>query len=277
MTLTKAYKNQQFLMGDAARGIRILSEYEEPKWRFDSSAVKRAVILFGSARIRPQDPATLATTLPRPLAPGAAPRFDDPDYYAMAADLAERIANWTVGAHAVGERYFLCTGGGPGIMEAVGAGAARVDRSLNIGLNISLPFEQHVNPYVDPLHAFEFHYFFMRKFWFMNLARAAVIFPGGFGTMDELFELLTLTQTGKSTPMPIVLYGRDFWESLINFDRLAERGLISPEDATMFKIVDTVDAAFEHLLKTLTAPAAATTDNREQNATRDSEGRPALY
>jgi uncharacterized protein (TIGR00730 family) len=111
----------------------------------------------------------------------------------------------------------------------------------------------------------------------MNLAQAFVVFPGGFGTLDELFEVLTLIQTRKSRPMPILLFGHEFWNGLINFDRLAERGLISPEDATMFKIVDTVDAAFEHLLKTLTAPAAATTDNREQNATRDSEGRPALY
>jgi uncharacterized protein (TIGR00730 family) len=271
MTLTKAYKNQEFLMGDAARGIRILSEYEEPKWRLSGSAVKRAVIIFGSARIRPRDEALLEQTPPRPTAPGASPLPNVPDYYAMAADLAERIARWTSDTHAVDERYFLCTGGGPGIMEAVGAGAARVDRGLNIGLNISLPFEQHVNPYVDPLHAFEFHYFFMRKFWFMNLAQAFIVFPGGYGTLDELFEVLTLIQTRKSRPLPILLFGQEFWDGLIDFDRLAERGLISPADSRMFAVVDTVDAAFEHLVKSLVTPAA-TAENPEQNATRNPDG-----
>lgn len=274
MTLTKAYKNQEFLMGDAARGIRILSEYQEPKWRLETSDVKRAVIVFGSARIRPRDPALPARTPPRPTAPGTVPPPEVPDYYAMASDLAERIARWTLDTHAVGERYFLCTGGGPGIMEAVGAGAARVDRSLNIGLNISLPFEQHVNPHVDELHAFEFHYFFMRKFWFMNLAQAFVVFPGGYGTLDELFEVLTLIQTRKSRPMPILLFGREFWDGLINFERLAQRGLISPEDAHMFAIVDTVDAAFSHLVESLTAPAVPMAGHREQNATRDADGTP---
>jgi uncharacterized protein (TIGR00730 family) len=271
MTLTKAYKNQEFLMGDAARGIRILSEYEEPKWRLSGSAVKRAVIIFGSARIRPRDEALLEQTPPRPTAPSASPLPNVPDYYAMAADLAERIARWTSDTHAVDERYFLCTGGGPGIMEAVGAGAARVDRGLNIGLNISLPFEQHVNPYVDPLHAFEFHYFFMRKFWFMNLAQAFIVFPGGYGTLDELFEVLTLIQTRKSRPLPILLFGQEFWDGLIDFDRLAERGLISPADSRMFAVVDTVDAAFEHLVKSLVTPAA-TAENPEQNATRNPDG-----
>ncbi len=235
MTLTKAYKNQEFLMGEEARGVRILCEYLEPKMRLEKSGVNRAIILFGSARIRPQ-PA------------------QGPDYYALAADLAERFARWTHAEHQPPDRYYLCTGGGPGIMEAVHEGGARVDRGLNIGLNISLPFEQHVNPHVDPLLAFEFHYFFMRKFWFMNIAEAIVVFPGGFGTMDELFEVLTLTQTGKSHAMPIVLFGKEFWDGLIDFRKLADRGLINPEDLDRLHILDSVDAAFDTITTGLPAP-----------------------
>ena len=188
---TKAYKNEHFLMSESARPIRILAEYLEPAQRFSELAIRNAVIFFGSARLRVDDLARR-------------------NYYRDAADLAERLARWTVDAHPDGERYHVVTGGGPGIMEAAHVGAARVDRRLNIGLNISLPFEQSGNPHVDDSRALEFHYFFLRKFWFLNLARAAVIFPGGFGTLDELFELLTLTQTGKSAPMPILLYGREF-------------------------------------------------------------------
>jgi uncharacterized protein (TIGR00730 family) len=234
---TKAYKNEHFLMSESARPIRILAEYLEPAQRFSELAIRNAVIFFGSARLRVDDLARR-------------------NYYRDAADLAERLARWTVDAHPDGERYHVVTGGGPGIMEAAHVGAARVDRRLNIGLNISLPFEQSGNPHVDDSRALEFHYFFLRKFWFLNLARAAVIFPGGFGTLDELFELLTLTQTGKSAPMPILLYGREFWDGLINLPMLAERGLISPEDLTLYAMVDSVDEAFERLRDGLTAPVA---------------------
>ncbi|HUP92416.1 MAG TPA: LOG family protein [Solimonas sp.] len=227
MQLVKAYKNPEFLLSEDARTVRILCEYLEPKRRFRKLGIRNAVIFFGSARLRTS-----------PLAR---------DYFATAADFAEQLAAWTRGAHPPGERYAICTGGGPGIMEAVHEGAARVDRSLNIGLNISLPFEQHINPHVEPENAFEFHYFFMRKFWFLNLARGAVIFPGGFGTMDELFELLTLTQTGKSSPMPIVLFGKDFWESMVNFRGLADWGLISEADLQLFKLCDTVEEAMDFL------------------------------
>lgn len=228
MTVVKAYKNEDFLMSEAARPVRILCEYLEPARRFEQLGVRNTVIFFGSARLKP------LTRL------GA-------DYYAAAADLAERLARWTWDHHAAGHRYHIVSGGGPGIMEAAHAGAARVDRSLNIGLNISLPFEQHINPYLDDARAVEFHYFFLRKFWFLNLARGAVIFPGGFGTLDELFELLTLTQTGKSAAMPILLYGGEFWRRLVDWDFLLERALISAEDLQHFHIVDTVDQAFEHL------------------------------
>ena len=238
--MTKAYKNQEFLLSDEARGVRMLCEYLEPKQRLEAAGVKRAIILFGSARTRRLQAAPGTTSAP--------------DYYALAADLAERFARWTTDNHQGDERYFLVTGGGPGIMEAGHEGGARVDRTLNIGFNISLPFEQHINPFVEEDHSYEFHYFFMRKFWFMNVAEAFVVFPGGFGTLDELFEALTLTQTGKARPMPVVLFGKEFWDGLVNFDRLVERGLISKADVDALLMVDTVDEAFEAITQGLAAP-----------------------
>jgi len=230
-------------MGEEARGVRILCEYLEPKTRLERDGIRRAIILFGSARTRRLQPAPGTTAAP--------------DYYSMAADLAERFARWTLATHAPADRYYLCTGGGPGIMEAAHEGGARVDRTLNIGFNISLPFEQHGNPFVEQDRAFEFHYFFMRKFWFMNVAEAFVVFPGGFGTLDELFEVLTLTQTGKARPMPVVLFGREFWDGLVNFDRLVERGLISQDDRDALLMVDTVGEAFEAITTALAGPRRA--------------------
>ena len=230
--LVKAYKNPAFLGSDAARSVRILCEYLEPLERFKKNRVNRSVIFFGSARTQPGG---------------------KPDYYAQAAELAEKLARWTIKAHTPAQRLHVCTGGGPGIMQAAHEGAARVDKRLNVGLGISLPFEQHGNPYVESARALEFHYFFMRKFWFLNLASAAVIFPGGFGTFDELFELLTLTQTGKSSPMPIILYGREFWSRVVNFSALAEAGLISPQDLHLYQYADSADEALRLLKKGLTA------------------------
>jgi len=243
MAMTKAYKNQEFLMSEEARGVRILCEYLEPKLRLENAGINRAIIMFGSARTRRLQPAPGSTSAP--------------DYYAMAADLAERFAKWTLATHEAPDRYYLVSGGGPGIMEAAHEGGARVDRSLNIGFNISLPFEQHVNPHVDDAKAFEFHYFFMRKFWFINVAEAFVVFPGGYGTLDELFEVLTLSQTGKSRPMPIVLFGREFWDGLINFERLAERGLINPADVARLKMVDGIDEAFEAITGALSSSSSS--------------------
>jgi uncharacterized protein (TIGR00730 family) len=231
----KAYDNKKFLHSTGARSLRILSEYMEPDQRLQQLGVSRAVIFFGSARTS---------------------RGGKPDYYAAAADLAEKMARWTLQEHAESERCYICTGGGPGIMQAAHEGAARVDASLNIGLNISLPFEQHINPCVESERAFEFHYFFTRKFWFINLAAGAVIFPGGFGTMDELFELLTLTQTGKSARMPILLYGREFWTKVINFKLLAQRSLISPEDLDLFTVVNSVNEAFSKLTREVGASSS---------------------
>jgi len=228
----KAYKNPDFLMGEEARAIRILCEYLEPETRFRQHKVRRAIIFFGSARLCPKPPS-------------------GPDYCSLASDLAEKLAHWTKREHAPEKRFYFCSGSGPGIMEAAASGVARVDRGLNIGLNISLPFEQHINRHVTQEMAFEFHYFFMRKFWFMNLAEAMVVFPGGFGTLDELFEMLTLVQTGKAKPMPFVLFGREFWNDAVNFEALARRGLISRADLDLIFLADTVDEAYGHLTSRL--------------------------
>jgi uncharacterized protein (TIGR00730 family) len=229
----KAYKNHDFLMSAEARTVRILAEYLEPLARLQRHRVEHAIIFWGSARLRP------------------GPK-SGPDYFALATGLAERLARWTVEEHSPESRYHFCCGGGPGIMEASSQGVARVDRRLNIALNISLPFEQSVNDHVTPGLAFEFHYFFMRKFWFLKLAAAMVVFPGGFGTFDELFEMLTLVQTGRAQPMPFVLFGREFWNEVVDFEALARRGLISPEDLRRIHFADTVDEAFAHLSRNLT-------------------------
>jgi len=242
MQTTKAYKNNEFLMSEEARSLRILSEYLEPRRRLAMHGINRAIVFFGSARTQPTTEDGEAT------------------YYPAAADLAERVANWTMERHHPRSYYHLVTGGGPGIMQAVHEGSGRINSALNIGLNISLPFEQDINSHVNLDNAFEFHYFFMRKFWFLNLAHAAVAFPGGFGTLDELFELLTLIQTGKAQRMPIVLYGHEFWDSIVDFKGLADRGLIAEEDLELFRICDDVDSAFRHLVRGLEPDIALPAD-----------------
>jgi len=230
MNLIKAYNNAEFLNGDDARSVRILCEYLEPLSRLKAQGVSRALVAFGSARVR---------------------RLTEPDtgvdYFHEAAELGERLARWTTDLHRPHERYHLVTGGGPGIMEAFHEGSARIDRKLNVGMGISLPFEQHGNPHLDDRRGFEFHYFFMRKFWFMNLAKAVVVVPGGFGTLDELFEVLTLTQVGKAAKMPVVLYGSEFWHEVLNMQALTRRGLISAGDENLFRYVDSVDEAYAYL------------------------------
>lgn len=224
---TKAYRNIDFLTGPDARSIRILCEYLEPLQRLREEQVGRALIFFGSARAR---------------ADGL--RSED---YAAARELARRLARWTVDAHPPEQRFRICTGGGPGIMQAAHEGAAEIDSALNVGLNISLPFEQHVNPHVSEALAFEFHYFFMRKLWFANLAHGVVVFPGGFGTFDELFELLTLMQTGKLMQVPLVLFGKRFWQRAVDVGLLAEEGLILPQDQELFLLTDRIDEAESYL------------------------------
>ncbi len=228
MQTPKSYLNPEFLKSAEARTVRMLCEYLDPEKRFRELDIQRGIILFGSARLPATSPA-----------------------WKGAADLAELIARWTTDAHEEAERYYIVTGGGPGIMQAAHEGAARVDKRLNIGLNISLPHEEQSNPFVELERSVVFHYFFMRKFWFLNLARGAVIFPGGFGTMDELFELLTLTQTGKSSPMPIILYDQEFWTETINFESFARRGLIAREDLELFSYANTPEEAMSQLMKGL--------------------------
>ena len=222
-------------MGPAGRPLRIMAEYLEPLNRFDRLGVRKAVIFFGSAR----------------LCPGGADTPAQPDYCARARELAARVARWTTETHPEGERYFICTGGGPGIMEAANRGASEQNPKLSMGLNISIPFEQKSNSYINPELDLEFHYFFMRKFWFLNLAEGLVIFPGGFGTLDELFEVLTLIQTGKKKRIPVLLFGQKFWQGLVRFPMFLEQGLISEGDLELFHLSDTVDDAFEYLKKGL--------------------------
>ena len=219
----KAYKSLDFLNSPAARTVRILSEYEEPRQRLRAQGVRDTIVVYGSARTQPGN-----------------------RYYDEARELSRRLTEWSM-THEEG-RYLICTGGGPGIMEACNRGAADVPGGRSVGLGISLPFEEKVNQYVPDELSFEFHYFFMRKYWFMYLAKCAVIMPGGFGTLDELFESLTLRQTGKiKKPLPTVMYGRSFWEQVLNLQAMVDGGTISPKDLDLLHWSDTVDDAFEYI------------------------------
>ncbi len=257
----KAYKNLDFLNSDEAREIRVLCEMTEPRLRFLEEKIEDTIVLFGSARIRPA--AEAERTLRELEAAVADPDSPSPaeaqalrqaraglraaPYYEAAAELAEKLTRWSMGLDNHGRHFVVCSGGGPGIMEAANLGAQRAG-GKSIGLGISLPMEQGVNEYVPEALRFEFHYFFVRKYWFVLMARALVAFPGGFGTLDELFETLTLVQTGKTAHQPpVVLFGSEFWNEIVNFDALVEWGTISPEDLKLFHVADTVDEAFEFI------------------------------
>ncbi len=258
--LSKAYNNPEFLNSPDARVIRIMAEYLEPEGRFE----RRAIVFFGSARIVPPEKAeaeieaverqiTQADGERRELLmvtlEGLRARRRMSRYYTDAAELARRLTLWGMQHTPPGEqkRFLVCTGGGPGIMEAANLGAHQAGGE-SIGLNISLPFEQVPNQYISATLNFEFHYFFMRKLFFMSLANALVVFPGGFGTFDELMEALTLVQTRKvSKHLPIVLYGTEFWEEVINMPRLVELGVISAEDLHLFHRSNDVEDAYQHL------------------------------
>ncbi|MCS6808019.1 MAG: TIGR00730 family Rossman fold protein [Bacteroidota bacterium] len=261
----KAYKNIEFLSSKEARIIRILAEYLYPEQKFRHIPMLGTITIFGSARIRSQeDLHALEQRLKQQLASahGVERRRIEMEldrierqrhftqYYTDAVSLAERITEWSL-TLPQNKRLLVCSGGGPGIMEAANRGAYNAGGE-SIGFNISLPFEQFPNPYISPELNFEFHYFFIRKFWFMNLAKALIVFPGGFGTMDELFELLTLVQTQKITKqLPIMLYGREFWKNTLNFEYLAETGMISEEDIMLFHYADDPDEAFTYLRQEL--------------------------
>jgi uncharacterized protein (TIGR00730 family) len=264
---TKAYKNLDFLNSDPARTIRVLCELTEPKLRFEVEKIKSTIVLFGSARTRPlerakTDLAKVEATIAKPGSPTPAEtlalhyaraNLKAAPYYDATVELAEKLTAWSLTLDHVegGCPYTICSGGGPGIMEAANEGARRAG-GKSIGLGISLPFEQGVNDKVPEALQFEFHYFFVRKFWFVSMAKALIALPGGFGTMDELFETLTLVQTRKiEKPPVIVLFGSEFWNSVINFDSLVEWGTISPKDKDLFKIIDDVDEAVDYVIKGL--------------------------
>lgn len=222
-----AYRDETFLDTDDARPIRILAEYLGPLHAFREARIHDTVVFFGSARLAEDGP------LGR--------------YYGEARQLARLVTEWAQSVPTDGHRLIVCTGGGGGIMEAANRGAADAG-GRTIGLNIGLPHEQRPNRYLTPDLSFEFHYFFMRKLWFAHLARAIVVFPGGFGTLDELFEMLTLAQTRKlGRQIFVLLYGSTYWQEIINFDALVRHGVISPEDRGSFCFADDPDAALQLL------------------------------
>lgn len=262
----KAYRNVDFLTGPDGRNIRVLCEFTEPQARFRRLRVKNTVVMFGSARTKPMDEAKQDVAelraqtrgkkrVPRSVQEGLAlakREMHMAKYYEDAREIAAMITNWSKTIKKPSDRFYVCSGGGPGIMEAANRGADEAG-GRSIGLNISLPFEQHPNTYQSKELSFEFHYFFVRKFWFFYLAKALVVFPGGFGTMDEMFELLTLVQTEKTKKyMPIVIYGSKFWKEVIDFKALAKWGVISPDDLDLFKFCDEPEEAFTYLRDALT-------------------------
>jgi len=259
----KAYKNLSFLNSPDARPIRVLCELTEPRTRLEAEKVENTVVFFGSAR-NPA-PERVQQLLEELESTGGEPSLSEDakqqidtrrcqiqraaHYYGLALELSKRLTQWSNEQSDPTQRFHICSGGGPGIMEAANRGA-REAGGKSVAFGISLPFEQKLNPYCDPELSFDFHYFFLRKYWFLYHAKALVVFPGGFGTLDELFEMLTLVQTRKTAkPVLFLLFGKEFWDSTINFSNLIEWGTISPEDAGLFRIVDSVDEAFAKVVE----------------------------
>ena len=227
-----AYLNESFLESPDARPLRMLSEYLEPLSHFRAEKIQDTIVFFGSARLEPSGSMG--------------------EYYDGARKLARMVTEWSENLENPTHRFVVCSGGGPGIMEAANRGA-REGGGKSIGLNIGLPFEQEPNPYITPELSFEFHYFFMRKFWFAYLGKALVVFPGGFGTLDELCEILTLAQTRKiEKKIIIVLYGSKYWKEILNFDALLKYGMIAPADLNLFQYADTPEEALSILQVFLT-------------------------
>jgi hypothetical protein len=269
-----AYENQDFLSSPDGRVIRVMAEYQEPMARFRRERIQDTVVFFGSARFRALDVAShelelLENTGSKTPAPAeeqparreeverggasaqklrlAEAAVEMAQYYEDARTLAGLVSRWAMTLPGRRHRFVITSGGGPGIMEAANRGAYEAG-AKTVGLNIKLPFEQQPNPYITPDLNFEFHYFFMRKFWFAYLAKALVVFPGGFGTLDEMFELLTLAQTHKlAKKITVLIYGSSYWKSVINLDVLAEKGAIAMKDLELFQFADTPEEAFELL------------------------------
>ncbi len=243
-----AFADPEFLLRRETRGIRFQLELLKPELEQQAQGVTNTIVVFGSARF--PDAQTAQERLQAAQRSGEATALARAErdvrnarYYEQARLFGRLVAEHSRRLPAP-ERLFICTGGGPGIMEAANRGASEAD-ALSVGLNIALPHEQHPNPYISPSLCFKFHYFALRKMHFMMRAKALVAFPGGFGTLDELFEILTLVQTGKSEPVPVVLFGRDYWQRLVNFEMLVEEGAIAPADLQLFSFVDTPEAAWE--------------------------------
>ena len=258
-----AYENKKFLSSPDGRILRILAEYSEPLARFRRERIQDTVVFFGSARFHSRTEAQDALELlERPGSAAPAPlqeqmkmaraAVDMARYYEEARRFAFLLTKWAETLSGKRRRFVVTTGGGPGIMEAANRGAHEAG-GKTIGLNIHLPFEQMPNRYITPELNFEFHYFFMRKLWFAYLAKALIVFPGGFGTFDELFEILTLAQTEKLAKKIVVLmYGKEYWKTVVNFQALADTGVISPNDLNLFKMVDSPEEGFEYLKDNLT-------------------------
>ena len=245
-----AYRDEAFLDSDAARPLRILAEYLQPLHAFERERVHDTIVFFGSARMRADGP------LGR--------------YYAEAREVARLVTEWSLGIASPARRFLVCSGGGGGIMEAANRGAADAG-GRTIGLNIGLPNEQRPNPYITPGLGFEFHYFFMRKLWFAHLARAIIVFPGGFGTLDELFEILTLCQTRKlARPIVTLLYGPSYWQEIVNFPALVRHGMIAKEDLGLLDFVDTPAEALARLRTALGSESATTAPSFARSRTCES-------
>jgi uncharacterized protein (TIGR00730 family) len=263
-----AYMSQEFLESGDARPLRIMAEYMEPHRRFRTEKIRDTVVFFGSARIRSRDASQQQLEaarngegiLPSQQADAIAVAeraVQWSRYYEDARELAHRLTRWSCDLPGPCHRFVVCSGGGPGIMEAANRGAHEAG-GKTVGLNIRLPSEQGANAYISRGLHFEFHYFFMRKFWFAYLAKAMIIFPGGFGTLDELFEVLTLEQTQKlGSRTTIVLYGTEYWDRILSLQPMADWGAIGPKDLGLMHRVDSVDAAFEVLKPALEEELAA--------------------
>lgn len=262
----KAYNNRDFLNGSDARSIRVQCELLEPEYRLKMLGIRNTIVFFGSARLKaPEVAQSNLQELEEKIQKSDSRSEEMEDrlsaakrdvrtsaYYRAASDLARMITKWSMTIRDPLERFLVCSGGGPGIMEAANRGAFEAG-GRSIGLGISLPFEQGNNSYITRDLNFEFHYFFVRKYWFLYLAKSLLVFPGGFGTMDELFEVMTLIQTKKTEKrVPIVLFGSEFWEKVVSFDTLVDWGVVSKKDLKLFRIMDSVEETYDFITNEMT-------------------------
>ncbi|MCZ6701530.1 MAG: TIGR00730 family Rossman fold protein [Ignavibacteria bacterium] len=257
----KAYEDEDFLNSADGRSLRILSEYFQPKSKFRKHKIMDTIVFFGSARLKSKRESLIDYNKIKKMSPRSQ-HFTQKlrhsqlmlkmsPYYEDAVELSRRLTEWSMNLETNANRFIVCTGGGPGIMEAANKGAKKAG-GYSVGLNISIPFEQFVNKYVTSELSFDFHYFFMRKFWFAYLSKALIIFPGGFGTMDEYFEILTLVQTEKiKKKLLLIIYDEKYWKSIINFEALVENGMISDSDLKLFNFCNSVDETFKKIVRHL--------------------------